>query len=149
MSREVKEYQVNGNTYSVTPFNGREALKIKAILARMLGPFLGNALGGDPSKGIMDQSIDISKAVNALVDRLDENDVERLVMRLLAQTRRNGKEVGNSAVFDEVYAANLSELYQALWRVLEANYGDFLALAGDIGSRFAPVSPMADDSPVH
>lgn len=124
---ENKEKTIGGNKYIVTQFPARRALKLKTRLLKLVAPSLFSAFGNSGTN-IMEAKVDstmLKSAVSALVDRLDADEVEDLVISLLASTRREGKEL-NAAEFDRVFAGNFGEMYSALVFVLEVNFGSFL-----------------------
>jgi hypothetical protein len=127
---ESKEKTINGVTYMVTQFPARRALRLQTKLVKLLAPSVSALAGGanlSDVKNVMDAKIGgevISKAVTTLVERLDEDYVVNLIMELLASTRREGKEI-SEAQFDMIYAGNFKELFQALYFVVEVNFGSF------------------------
>lgn len=121
-----KEKEINGNSYSVVQFPARQALKIKTRLFKLLGPSL-TTLVNSLDKGLdsnLDENV-LSKAVSLLVNKLDSDEVISLILELLSETYLNKTRI-NVSKFDQHYAGNFNELYQALFFVLEVNYGDFL-----------------------
>lgn len=133
---ESKEKIIEGAKYYVSQFPARRALKIKTRLIKLLAPSLFSTVSGANSKNILDAEINtdsIGKAVELLVNRLEENELENLIMELLCMTRRDGKEI-TPQLFDTIYAGNFYELYQALYFIIEVNYGSFFQAIG-IGSK--------------
>jgi hypothetical protein len=127
---ESKEKVIEGAKYYVSQFPARRALKLKTRLVKLLAPSLFTMAG--KGGNILDAELgsdSIGKAVNMLVERLDENDLENLIMELLCMTRREGKEI-TPQYFDMVYAGNFQELYEALYFVLEVNFGSFFTKIG-------------------
>lgn len=136
-----KEQVINGATYNVVVFPARMGLGLKTRLIKLLAPSAFTAAGSinkNSGASLLDAEFNsemMGKAVQALVDRLDQASVLSLVFDLLKTTRRDGKEIvaGDGALFDDIYAANYGELYKVILFVLEVNYGSFFRELG-IGS---------------
>lgn len=142
---ESKEKIIEGAKYYVSQFPARRALKLKTKLIKLLAPSLFTAAGNYKGGNILDADLGsdtLGKAVSMLVERLDENDLESLIMELLCMTRREGKEI-TEQYFDMVYAGNFSELYKALYFILEVNFGSFFQEIG-IGVKNMPVPNQED-----
>lgn len=135
---ETKEKTINGAKYSVVLFPARFGLRIKTELVKLLAPTLLSMA----SKQDMDVSkVDLSAMIRPLVDSLHEDKVIDLVMRLFSSTRRNDKEITESA-FDSMFAGNYGEMYQALRFVVEVNYGSFFQEIGigKVKENLVPIS---------
>jgi len=142
---ESKEKIIEGAKYYVSQFPARRALKLQTRLVKLLAPSLFATLGSAKSMDILDvdlSDLSIGKAVEMLVNRLDENDLENLVLELLCMTRREGKEI-TPQHFDMVYAGNFNELFKALFFVLEVNFASFFQ-AIDIGKLNIQASSQVD-----
>ena len=134
MGVQTKDRVINDSKYEVTQFTARRALRLQARLLRVAGPAVGKVAN---ARGL-DESLDLGAIVSELVDRLDEKEVESLVMDLLSCTRRDGIELTAEA-FDLAFAGNLFEVVKVIGFVLQVNYGDFIeALTGGQGSLFSP-----------
>lgn len=132
---KTKEKSIGGHVWSVTEFPGRAGLRYGTRLARLLGPAFAQAVDGtekDSKKSLLEREIKLGPAIEALVLRMDEGEVERLIMDLLSFTRCDGEEL-KPAVFDKVFAAKIHLLFQVLMFVVEVNFGGFTELAGNIG----------------
>ena len=127
MGIETETRAINGSDWQVTQWPARKSLKLKTRMVKLVGPTAGRLLSGGLSG--MDEEMDISSAVDALVDRLNPDTFDQLVQDLLSSTRIEGKEANQ--VFDQHFAGNFSELYQGLAFVLEVNYGDFTSRIRD------------------
>lgn len=143
---ETKEKLIDGDTYMVSQFPGRRAIKIQIRLVKLLGPAVASLVAG--SKGL-DDSIALSNladAVARLGAALDPDDFESLVMELLSMTRKNGREIGSQAAFDAEFTGKLTTVYKVLAFVLEVNFKDFFGLGG-IGSLAAKFGAAKDPVP--
>lgn len=128
---ESKERIVNGAKYYVSQFPARRALKLQIKLIKLLAPSLFTSLDGYKGN-ILDADIgnlSFGRAAEMLVNRLDEHDLENLIMELFSMTRREGKEI-TPQLFDLVYAGNFGELFQAIAFVLEVNFASFFQQIG-------------------
>jgi len=137
---ETKNKMINGREFQVTQFPGRYGLRLQARLARVFGAPLA-ALFKGAKKG-MDSDLadlDLEKAVVMLMDKLSEDELDDLVNRMLSQTRVDGKGIiDNPMVFDELFAANYSDLFKVLAFVVEVNFGNFFSALKGIGSPAKP-----------
>lgn len=141
---ETKEKQIDGHTYAVTQFPGRRAFKIKTAILLKLGPALAVSLDGAVAKAGADLNIaSIASALEKITMSSDE--FLDLVLELISQTRRDGKEI-TPEVFDLEFAGNLQTVYKVAAFVLEANFGNFFG-SGGIGKlteRFRSPTPSAN-----
>lgn len=140
---ETKEKYIDGHKYTVTQFPARRALTLKTKLVKLVAPSLFTAMSGQKQgASVLDMPLD--KAINMLVERLDEDHLINLIFELLASTRRDGKEL-NESHFNMVYAGNFGELYKALFFILEVNFGSFFQEIGigNLGEHLAaPTMPI-------
>ena len=92
---EVKEKDINGVHYQVRQFRARQALKIKTKLIKLIAPSAFRAISsGD--KNVLDADLGskaIASAVDALVERLDEDNIINLILELLSTSMRDNKEI--------------------------------------------------------
>lgn len=119
--RQFEEREIDGEIWTVQQFPATVGLKMLSRLARLCGGPLGQAVGAF-TKGL-DSELDVGllgKAIGSLAERLDENEIEVLVKRLLQDTRVNGKEV--LPQFDTLFQARYLTLLQVLGMVLEVNF---------------------------
>ncbi len=140
---ETKEKQIDGHTYAVTQFPGRRAFKIKTAILLKLGPALAVSLAGAQGSGADLNIASIASALEKITMSSDE--FLDLVLELISQTRRDGKEI-TPEVFDLEFAGNLQTVYKVAAFVLEANFGNFFG-SGGIGKlteRFRSPTPSAN-----
>ena len=121
----AKDREIDEHKYTVTSFGAGEGVKIKALLMKYLGPsvFSMLALGGN-EKSFFETDIDpqiISTISDKLFNKLDENQYLNFILRLLATTRRDGKEI-TYELFNMEFAGEYGSLYKVLFFVLEVNY---------------------------
>ena len=144
MSLSTQHNTIAGRSVIVVQYPGMEGLKIWTNLVKLLGPsvaLLGKALGGKDAKDInvskiMDMDLDLdnlfssmSEALVMATDKMDENVVEQLVMRMLSGTKIDNKEIDVNS-FNILFAGNYGLLFKVLAFTLKVNYSSFL---GDRG----------------
>lgn len=132
MAQETVIREIDGRTYEFTQFGTTLSLKLLARLTKIIGEPLAIALGGlktPPGKKVNLADMDVSgdllgKAVKALIDRLDENEVVALVKTLASEHMLcdNAK-----IIFDAHYSGNMGHLLHVLMASLEVQYGNFFA----------------------
>jgi hypothetical protein len=119
--RQAHEREIDGNIWTVQQFPATEGLKVLSRVAKLCGGPLGQAVGALTSG--LDSELNMAllgKAVSALAERLDEDDVVTLCKRMLRDTRVDGKEV--LPQFDLLFQARYLTLFRVLGFVLEVNY---------------------------
>lgn len=130
--RELVQKTVDDRVYQFQQFNTTTAIKTMAKLTKLIGEPLTLAMGSfaekkDPAAGLMDRDLDfevLSKAVGALIERLDEDEVVSLVKRLTTESVLcDNKPIQ----FDEHFAGNISHLFKVVMAAIEAQYGNFLS----------------------
>jgi hypothetical protein len=141
MKSKEQKIVINGVTFQVAPFMAVEGLRLKAYLARTLGPALGEVLGGaDVTKigSIADMSLGnsgLAKGLEKLLEQLTEDTFEALVKRLLASVIATWTEGGKSrsihfeqdfeTAMQLVFLGKLFSIYELIIFVLKVNYPDF------------------------
>jgi hypothetical protein len=73
---------------------------------------------------------ELSQVFDAIHDKMTPKDWLEFVKQALSQTTVNGRPVGDTAHFNEVFAGKILLLYKVLWYTLEVNFGDFFAAVG-------------------
>ncbi len=156
MSISTQQCVIDGVPCVVAQLPGMEGLRIWTTLVKLLGPsvaVLGKGIGDgikdikeiDEISELLGKEIDMDKVFSsiseALVlagDNLSEDIVEQLVLRILACTKVDNKEV-NSTSFNIMFSGNYGRLFKILAFTLKVNYASFL---GDRG-----LSTSTDQSP--
>ncbi len=144
MGLATQQKTIDGHSCTVVQYPGMEGLKIWTNLIKLLGPsvaLLGKGLGGLDLKDInvseiMDKDLDsdnifssISEALVLATDKIDENIMEALILRILGSTKIDNKEI-NSTSFNVIFCGNYGLLFKLVAFTLKVNYESFL---GDRG----------------
>jgi hypothetical protein len=125
--------EIGDATYEGMTLPARKGISVGARLLKLLAPSAGGL------KGVMNQDgksqEHLVTALTALVDRIDEDAVVRLVLDMLEGMQRTGKideEGGRVKMtpstpsdFDVIYNSNYEELVQALAYSVEVNLPGF------------------------
>ena len=147
--------EIGDAKYTTTTLPARKGVQLAAKLSKLLGPTIAR-LGGAKSVGSLvdgESSEALASAIDALVARLDEDDVLAVILDVLSTTTRVGvveeggkpvsmslSEAGN---FDLVFAGNYGELMSALKFVAEVNLPSFFG-SGRIGKVWGGILDKAD-----
>ncbi len=137
MAITQKNVTVNNTDYLLTTIPGRKSMKISKQLVKLLGPaFLElQASGVNPEAQGKKAEADnkakeeaaMVKAVTALIERLDDVDVEALVIELVT----TGASKGTMAInIDTEFAGNLSGLFGLVKEIIMFNYQDVFSNLG-------------------
>lgn len=141
MSLRTEETEIDGRRVSVTVFPGRESIRVWSRIMQLIGPAIGKAVGSlKGGSGLLDAEITpdaLGDAVSELVNRLDEVEIEGLILRILKDTRIDGKEVSRE-VFDIEFAGSIVTALKIVRFVLETNYSDFWSVVGSNSEAGAP-----------
>ena len=130
MARESKIKEINGNSWEVHPWPAIHGLKMQVKLAKTIGPALGAMSKAD---SVMD--MEVSEVFTALAARLEIEESTQLIKDLIHGAFVNGRDLTQTAVFNDHFTANYGELYQGLAFIIQVNFGNFIELAGAIGSQ--------------
>jgi hypothetical protein len=141
MASKEQKTVIDGVTFQVAPFMAVEGLRLQAHLVRTFGPALGELLGGFNGQKV--GSIDdfnlggdsLAKGLEKLIEQLDEDKLEALIKRLLANAIATWPEGGKSrsisfgqdfeTAMQLVFIGKLFSVYQLIIFVLKVNYPDF------------------------
>ncbi len=145
---ELKDSSGNTHTYETTYHPADEGFEISVELIGLLGEPFMRALGGieevvqNVASGDADGmgGIDLAGAM-ATLRTLDPKSVYALAKRVLKHTTRGGGTLVGHA-FTKAYQANYTELYMALWKVIEAN--QFVPLLDTLSESLAQEAEVVD-----
>jgi hypothetical protein len=151
--REAQKKTISGIEVTVTPFPAGEALKIQALLLRLLGPAMGRALGAldnlkGAAKNLADIRIDgqgLAGAIAELSDKLGEDQFMAVLRRLLRGVQCVVQQDGQALVvdfgddkkfetaLDLAFGGQTMTVYPVIAFVLQVNYPDFFRKVLGIG----------------
>jgi hypothetical protein len=126
------------HTYDVALHPGLEGSQIALRLYTMAGEPLGELvqtfaqsddLDGEDDAGELLSEVDMSSVVSNIRDAIMSLDSEAFLLEVLKYTDRDGQPLKKEINFDEAYRGNYGELWQAVWKVIEAN-GFLTSVAG-------------------
>lgn len=137
----TQERTIDGMKFTVTQLPAMKGLRTLNRIGRVLGPAFAKVAGASGSGNVTD--MDLSKlgdAVEALFERLTDDELEQLTRELLAQATCDGKLL--MPQFDLILAGKVDVILQLLRFAFEVNYGNFFAgLAGMVAAGQAKPSP--------
>lgn len=118
--------------YTCVPFGASESIDLAPTIMMAAGDIFGKIAGDSPLEGIEDSEVtteDLAAGLSALAEHLQKAGGSQFLKQLLKFTTRkneDGKEESCVTRFDEIYQANFGELMQAIWFVLDVNFGPTL-----------------------
>lgn len=121
-------------TFEVTQLTVLRATKMLTRLGRLLGPSLKDMKGGTDAEALKMLG---AAAIGDLLARLEETEVERLLLDLLETTTVDGAPVKKQ--LDLLFAGSLVEMFKLAAFALQVNFGDFFAALADL-TRAKPAS---------
>jgi hypothetical protein len=124
-----KEFKIGEHKYSSNYYSPEDGLAYLATLTKLLGVPICMML----SKGKKGELFSVlPQAVEALVSRMDEPAVVKLVKDLLSTTDNMGTIVGGEA-FNTHFRGRIGSVFKLLYQVVQFQYDDFLSAAISAG----------------
>ena len=130
MALREERKEINGKTYYVRQMPPTKALPLKFKLTQIIGSALPKLIS---SKGKEDakQAEAFSDALADLFNKINPEDMLSLIKDVVSTATIDGKRIidgtsSESISFDDAYADNYAEMYQAFFFVLKVNYGNFI-----------------------
>lgn len=147
MEPKYKEIEIGGSRYTIRMFTPTKALKVLTRLTKLVGEPLAQAANG------MDKDLAevLPRIVHTLIERLDEQEVERLIKEdLIDAVLFEGVPV--KQIFDLHFQGRIGDLFKVLIEVVKYNYQDFFkglaAATGKLaGPKLESVSPTTSAGP--
>lgn len=135
--REPQRTTIGDVQYTVTPMSPIAASKLLTRLLKIVGEPIGKLAGmkKDGAKGLLDQEIDgtlISEALSALTEKLDENELEAILKKILSPEHvtfsTDGDNYKKLTSIDGHFSqyGEMAGMFKLARFVLETNYSDFL-----------------------
>ena len=131
------EKNINGHHYSVSTYPATEALKIKYKLLSFIQPILSDLLvanfGDVDIKDLSkeDLMLLVVTALRQLLTQLGADDDKKinslldLIHRIFSTTKCDGQDLSNKVIFDNIFANNFVEMYDAIYLILTINFKGF------------------------
>lgn len=153
MARDRIEIDIDGVSYSYRQLSPTKATLIFLKLVKIFGPVLGKAYSGKalPTKstGISAddlKDIPLDKMIEVVADRMDEDEIMAIAMRLLAETAPAAnmtKLLGIQKNFDEHFEeiGGMLHMFTVIKEVLVLQYADFFGGIGMLGKSKASPPP--------
>lgn len=120
-------------------------MRLLARLAKLLGPAAGDLKSIAKVGGT-----DVLPAVEALLERLDEDSVESLLQEILRCSQvianKSIKTLDSQDAINDVYSGRYLLLLRSLAFAVQVNYGDFLRGALGSGLNQAPAAPQSEST---
>lgn len=152
-----REIRIDDMEFIIQPFHAREAYRLKFVLLEKFGPSLSTLIGSINvnNKSILDSNIDAEKAgvaLSILFQKLDEEEADKLTLRLLKTTEAIGNIDGTQKKIlldswdniDKLFRKRLSKVYVLIWEIIKENYGDFFQLMEGIGEKIKATGLLKD-----
>lgn len=114
---------VNDVDYIISPFKGKQGLKIQAKLVKLIGPALGALSGLEDNT---EQMAVFGAIIQEVLGRVDEDDVINLIEELLSLVYKGSMKIN----FDNEFALNYASLFLLVKEVIMYNYQDVFSKLG-------------------
>ena len=124
---KLVQKNIDGKEYQFGLLNPFKANKLLIKLTKIIGPALGSMTKGGDVESIMD--MDLSEVMEGLCSRLDEDQLETIMITLFEQVICEGDSMSQSFVETE-FKGSLNTLYKVAFAALEVQFGDFFGGKG-------------------
>jgi len=123
---------VGDKKYHITTFPAIKGLNYLNKIKTIVGPALAMAVSGDDSEEDEIDVVSFSAAAKALVDGIDNNNVEQMIIDIVSNyvSDLNGQPLQ----FDMEFAGRYDLLFGLVKEILVLNYGSLFLGSGDSGS---------------
>lgn len=144
MPGELTKKIIDEHEYEFTKLGAKQSVKVFTKILKIIGEPIALSAGAFEGKGPLLERVfngdALGKAMKALAERMDEDEVVSLMETLCGETACicDGKKVN----FNSHYEGRLAHLFKVLKAALEVQYGDFLGEFGGLLGKTAP-SPSA------
>lgn len=122
------EKEIDGEFFIFHYLPPRMSTKLLVRLLKIVGPSIGKAFptSNMKVKDILDADIQIGSAVDTLMGKFNEDEVQDIIDILLSRVNHKGKgSLSNEATYTELFTGNLSLLFKVVGKALEVQYADF------------------------
>lgn len=128
--KQPQSVVIDGTTFSVSPLLTSQGLVVMSRIMKLLGPTAAGALknGGEG----LDSQIDLSGALNALADRMDETLVLDTIKKLVNESTTQVSTPDGTGMlklnFELQFQGEFVTLMKVVKLAFEVNYGDFFGV---------------------
>lgn len=124
MSQMFKEVKIGDVNYTIQHFNPTKALSLLTRLTKTVGPTLAVFTNAKDSS---DLEAAIPKAIQALVEKIDENETPRLIKDLLDCVTYGGGQKVSGESFEFHFQGKMGIMFKLLIEVVKFQFSDFLS----------------------
>lgn len=128
---KLVQKKIDDKEYQFGLLNPFKASRLLTKLTKIVGPALGSMSKGGDVKSIMD--MDLSGVMEDLCSRLDEDELESIMITLFEQVLCEGDKMTQAFVETE-FKGSVSTLYKVVFAALEVQFGDFFVGKGVLAS---------------
>lgn len=135
MGLESTSIVIDGRNVNITQMPATHSFRYKVRLVKLLGGSIGDLLSIENGKikpAIQDEK-HLSVAFKSLCEKLDPDEMLKLIIDGFRYTHVDGKHAGSQDQFDSIFS-NLAFMYKVYFETLKFNYKSFFELGG-IGNR--------------
>lgn len=137
MAREAQSTTIGGHTYEVRMLGATASYKLLLEIGKVIGPSFGHVVD---SAGNVEQVLDtdvsgafLSKAIEALVENLDEARFDRIVGKLKEVTNVDGKPL--APIFEEHFRGSMGQMFQWIAFAVKSQYEDFFGALSSVAAQ--------------
>lgn len=135
---EAKEVKLNGINFLIYPFGAFTAANLSGELTGMLLPAAGALaplLGGDKKLSLDDNVMEAAPQIASAFSMVSGDKVEGLLKKLLCSKNivlRDKGEYLTEEMADEIFCAEIQDMYLLAFYVLKENFGGFFEKAATL-----------------
>jgi len=126
-TRLIKDSKGVEHKYYVRQMPPTKALPLKFELTKIMGSALPSLLKAKGKKD-EEQAAVFTKAIETLFSAVSGERITAIIKMCVETATRDGNRImdATETTFDNIYADEYQEMYQAFFFVLEVNYGNFI-----------------------
>lgn len=132
MDLNIKEKEINGNTYYVRPFPPLDGLALWGDLQFIVTSAMGKAVDSDGTD-LLDANINLGAVIAGIGSNLKGNKLVEMAKRIIHEdyvsVKRSNMDTPvrlDKNAFNELFTGQLTTLFKLMSFVLEVNFADFL-----------------------
>ena len=117
------EVTIGEDTYEIKAFPATKGIKLLKVLTKLVGPSMATLYSSSECDS---ESSIVSKAVEMLVENLDDVQLDSFFKELLASTTKQSMALD----FDNEFRANYGKLFKLIREVISLNFGNVFTEGG-------------------